>query len=273
MPRSSEPRTRVAPGTYTWFRQEIGRFMYQIAPTIFDAGPNPASWTATHREMAHQVIQQGEHETYHPQGYTWSFMNPVLAFSTATGQWKYEMPEDFAGVTDRKLLFTPNQSAYRSITKVDASEIRSRRTTSSVVTSFPQMFAEQAKPHDGQTQQRRELLVWPTPSGEYDIEGKYRVEPVYMSESRQHPYGGPAMQQVLLVAMKSVAEQQVFGEAGVNTEKLRERLQEAIGRDSHDHAPAVLGYNGNGPGNRGSRQSGRFQDLSGATYGNTNYGN
>ena len=275
MPRTSEPRTRVEPGTYDWFQQELGRYLAMHAREIFDAGPNPAGWTPPQKERVHQIIQQGEHEFYHTAAHNWTFLTPELVVDTANGQHEYEMPEDFGGVTASRLMFDREQSAYGDVIKVDPRAIRDNRSYETPVSSFPSLFAEEVKPHDGQSPQLWHLMLWPTPNGEYRLRGRYRVEPVYMSSDRQYPYGGPGFQQALLYAMRAAAERLYVGTIGVEAQAYVERLSEAIARDSRDHGPATLGYNGNSSAARSifeGRDHLRKNSHDTATYAGTNYG-
>ena len=272
--RASDPRSRVTVGTYDWFLQETARFLSRLDPKQFNFGASAASLRHSDKEVIHQFVQQGEHEFYHASGYDWLFLRPEYSLSLVADTEDYTADDDFGGILTPKLVYVPDDNTYACITKVTPQVIRARRSTNTSLSSFPQLFAEEAKTTDGTGIQNYSIMVWPTPDAAYTVKGQYRVEPVYMSASRQYPYGGAAVQQVLLQAIKAVAEQDVTGRFGVQTERYRERLAEAIARESRTHGPSVLGYNGNGSGNHsGLLRNGRyFENFSNATYAGTDYG-
>ena len=277
MPRRTEPRTRLEPGTYPWFRKELGRFLYRINPQEFDAGPNVAHWSPNHIEAAHSLIQQGEHQLYHTPGHDWTFLKPEFVLHLATGQFSYDMADDFDGVLSEKLMFDEEDNGYDDCIKVHPRVIRDRRSYQTDTNSFPNIFAEEATAASGHEHQQYRLLFWPTPSQAYTLRGQYRVRPVYMDENRIFPYGGPRIQQALLYSILMIAEQQHMGQIGDMGTLYQERLQEAVNNDGRTHGPKILGYNGNGPAHSprngyGMRDGLRFENFSNATYNGTDYG-
>lgn len=244
MPRS-ERNTRATIGTYDWYQQELGRYLYTIRPGVFPGGPDIANWSAADREAVFQMIQMGEAEFYHNAAHEWSFFRPEFTLTTVADTEDYTMDADFAGIVGGDLEFDQTDSAIGSVVKVDPSAIRDRRSVRTVDSGYPTMYAQEVIEHTGTAEQRYQLLFWPNPDAVYTLRGQAIIEPTYMSESRQYPYGGTATQQVLLLAMKMVAARDYKADPRIAIESYQERLLTAVQQDAHRNAPHLIGYNGN----------------------------
>ena len=191
--------------------------------------------------------QQGSHQ--------WSFLRPVTVMSLTSTVSDYDTPGDFGGI-DGELTYPPS-TATRAVVIVSESAIRTLRQRSPQ-TGNPTHAAVRPKSTDGSVVQGFEIIFWPTPNADVQLNYKYYISPQALTNENPYPYGGSAHSETILESCLSIAEQRLNDEKGIHWEKFLERLSASIKYDRKTSGPDFLGYNADNSDGNGYSKNDRF---------------
>jgi hypothetical protein len=211
-------------------------------------GPNPALWSATQAQQVKMVIETGLRKFYNPPTapgdrtpWNWSFLRPVHQFEFVSGQYIYDLPDDFA-MFSGPLVYAPGASAmYPSIDIISERQIMKRLQFNEASTR-PRLAAYRPKAPIPGMGTRFELLVWPTPDDSYEVTFRYQFNPGSLDEEIALPFGGQEHMQTVIEACLAAAEEST-GQPGIHTQLFMACLQASVARDKDRHAPDTLGQN------------------------------
>lgn len=159
---------------------------------------------------------------------------------TATGT--YAMPDNFGGVIEDIRFDSDNN--YSGLTERPEGDILRMRSTGSG-DGIPCVYAVRPKSSTGETGQRYELLVWPTPSSTYTLTIKYITLRDKLSSTYPYPLGSAVHAETILSAVMAEAEMEKFGEPGPHEIRFMKRLAASVAADKLIK-PKKFGYNGDG---------------------------
>lgn len=202
-------------------------------------------------ERLNAVIFNGLRKFYYPAmlsvelAHDWSFLLSSFEFKTQANVSDYTMPFDFGG-TVGQLHHEPADNIRTSITKVTPNRIIQQRQANVTIVNWPTMYAETAAHTGGRSSTRWQMMLWPTPAGEYNLKGRMRILPLAPNGAQIYLYGGPEHSQTIIEACLAEAEMKVDGQTGPHAMAFKECLLTSIYLDASMHGPELIGYNGNG---------------------------
>jgi hypothetical protein len=215
-------------------------------------GPHPSLWTARQSQEVDLVLDRGLRKFYSPPvlpgerfAWDWSFLKPVHTLHTVATVDTYDLPEDLASV-EGPLTHAPTAAAlYPTIPLVGESQIRYRQQQSTA-TGRPCYAATRAKNPTPAGGARWELLLWPTPDGDYPLTFLYHVNPSGMPDDACLPHGGPAHAETVIESCLCAAEDHRGVKNGTHGQLFLQNAIRSVARDRKDTAPASLGPNRDG---------------------------
>jgi len=205
-------------------------------------GTPPHRWDARVAIDVESAIRKGIESVVHVGVHQWSWLRPTCRLTTADGQRYYTLPLDFEQFLN-DLYFDGENYQYPSITQLPAGRLQQMHSEYSN-TGVPTNYALGVLSHDGTTQQHQQLVLHPTPDGEYALVGPYQVGPI-RSLSTARPYfpGGPENRELFVAAILAQVEAKFLDGKGDKFESFQMALQSAIARD-HRRQPRNLGQMG-----------------------------
>lgn len=194
------------------------------------------------------IVQSGLRKFYYPPsppapngGYEWRFLKPTVTMEFSAAD--TEMPSTFGFIMGDIVIST---SGFISrVDLVSEAVIRSRRSVSAM-TGTPRLAALRPKANDGTTEQRYELLLWPTPDTTHSLTFQQQMVPNKLSAAAPYPLGPVMHSETILEACLAVAETRTDDEKGLHNAEFVERLTASITFDQRSLGPRIYGYNGNG---------------------------
>lgn len=247
-----EPLTDTLSVTKSYLKRLIARELGFV--------PHEGAWDHRQAERVRLALETGLRKFYSPQvlpgekyPWQWSFLKPLLSVSTAAGKSVYELPDDLA-ILDGHLTYAPGAAVlYQSVELIAEHQIRhfmQRQSTS----SRPRFAAVRPKPPDPSGRMQYELLLWPTPDGEYHLTGRYKLNPAALKDDQALPLGGQPHAQTVIEACLSAAEEQdgprvtvaktgLNGKVWLHSERFLECLIASVGHDRQASSSKTLGYN------------------------------
>jgi hypothetical protein len=237
---------------YSLVRSEIASFI----------GAPEDRWDSRTAIDVESAIRKGiESVVHNAMSHQWSWMRPTHRFQTADGQRRYTLPLDFEQFIDA-IYFDGEEYCYDPITQLPASRLMQLHGEYNS-TGVPTRFALEPLAHDGTVQQRQQLVLDPTPDGEYTLLGPYQVGPI-RSLSTERPWfpGGPEFRELFVAACLAAAESKFLDQQATDKQTLfQAALAAAIGRD-YRKQPRNLGYMGR----RHGRSRDEYRHKLGTTY-------
>lgn len=171
--------------------------------------------------------------------HVWTFLESTTTLTTTSGTYNYTLPEDFGSFIDVQ-LYWPLNSGFAPVYRVSDTEIlRKRQWTDQ--TGKPLQFGLRWMNQTAGSQQRQELIMWPTPDGAYVFTYKYAVLIGKLSESNPYPLGGPRIAQLLIEACKAIGETKKNGGRGDQWKLFISRLRSAIMLDKGTNTSRTVG--------------------------------
>lgn len=232
--------------TRTDLKRYLGRFL--------QASQTAADWSGTTIETdVDDFIESGERNFYHHSMilpgetsiHTWSFLNITPKLGIVSGQWEYDLPEDFGGFVESYLSFGNDEDASHQIQLVGPDEIYRYRSLSQVASeSYPQLAAVNNIPSDLDRPPRQSLMLWPTPSTARLIVTPYVYNPGGITDTVPYHLGGQPHSETLLASCLASAELLNNDEQGVHKAQFMEKLAASILLDRKLSTPKSFGYNG-----------------------------
>ena len=211
-------------------------------------GPHPSGWSHKQLREVELAVETGLRKFSSPPvlpgeryAHDWSFLRPLATLHTASGQYLYDLPRDFA-MLHGPLTFAPGASAiYPSLQLVGEHQIRSRLQRSEA-TCRPEMAAVVMKSADSAVGTLYELYLWPVPNDDYEIQFRYSINPEALADDAALPLGGQPHVQTIIEACLSSADEQSSG-ASNHTAMYLERIVASVSHDRSVCSPDTLGYN------------------------------
>lgn len=223
-------------GSYQWLLREVGRTL--------GVGPNPQSYAHDQLRRVDSIVQSGVMQFYFcppmqqdnldgdseevrdnrlRQPHTWSFLNQLGTFELQPGVSLYELPEDFAGVNG-DLILTNGKGRIPVVAETHLRQI----AASDASTGDPQYAAVRPKTTKGQSHQRWEVLLYPTPTDIVSVNYRYTVAQSDLSEENPFPLGGIAHAETALASCLAVAEDRESPDSTKSRQLFSQRLAASI---------------------------------------------
>lgn len=192
-----------------------------------------------------QAIKTGLRRVYWPHlvlgegsAHEWSWMRPVMTFSTVADFEAYQLPSDFGGI-EGDITFAEGQ-AYRLI-RIRGENFIRQLQQNNIGTGIPK-YAATRPLKSGFGGQRYELILWPTPNGVYDLTFRYNINPNALASTNDYPLGGPALAETILQSCRAAADQVFNDNVGAEHSLFIEQLKVSVSLDRRMLAPERLGY-------------------------------
>ena len=220
---------------YDLIREEIASFL----------GTPQSRWDSRTKIDVESAIRRGiEAVVHNAQGHQWSWMRPVYRFQTADDQRKYTLPLDFEQFIDSAIYFDGEEYCYPEITQLPAGRL-AQLYNEYDNTGVPTNYALEVMAHDGTTEQQQQLVLHPTPDGEYTLLGTYQVGPIRsLNTARPWFPGGPENRELFIAACLAATESKFLDAQATDKQvQFEAALAGAIGRD-YRRQPRNLGYMG-----------------------------
>jgi len=212
---------------YDLVRQEIASFL----------GTPESSWDNRTAFDVESSIRRGiEAVVHNVHSHQWSWMRPAYRFSTADGQRAYTLPLDFEQFID-DIYFDGENYRYPSIKQLPSGRL-SQMYSEYSSTGVPSNYALEAASHDGTSQQHQQVILHPTPDGEYALVGPYQVGPIRtLSAARPWFPGGPENRELFIASCLAAAESKFMDQPATDKRDMFDMaLTGAIGRDYRKQA-------------------------------------
>jgi len=153
------------------------------------------------------------------------------------------MPDDFAGILgDLTFAASVASPSIRIISELQIRQMRQYGTGSGI----PQFAAIVPIAETGDSGQRFQLQLYPTPAAVYTLTYRYTSLPYALTSTLLYPLGGMNHIEGILASCLAVAERTKNDEQGVQYAYFMKTLEANIARDAAMSTPDTLGYNGDG---------------------------
>jgi hypothetical protein len=212
---------------YELVRKEIAQFI----------GSPEVTWDSRTSFDVDSAIRKGiESVVHNVHSHQWTWMRPTYRFQTADGQRRYTLPLDFEQFIG-DIYFDGDEYGYASLTQLPSGRV-AQLYNEYDNTGVPEHFATEVIAHDGTTQQHQQLVIHPTPDGEYSLVGPYQVGPIRsLSTSRPWFPGGPENRELFIAACLAMAESKFLDNQLTDKQgQFQTSLIAAIGRDHRKQA-------------------------------------
>lgn len=234
-------------GSYQWLLREVGRSL--------GIGPNPQSYTHDQQRRVDSIVQSGVMQFYFcpplqadsdddnseesrdnrlRQPHIWSFLNQKSMFLLEAGKSTYELPADFSGVNG-DLTLTNGKSRIPVVAETHLRQI----AVSDAATGDPQYAAVRPKTTKGQSHQRWEVLLYPTPDASVSVEYRYTVAAADLGDDNPFPLGGVAHAETVLASCLAVAEDRESPDSTKARQLFNQRLAASIHVDKRVGKPSA----------------------------------
>ena len=203
----------ILPGTSIWpiesapedlslnrsglFRR-IGHAMYEK--------PNKGSWTHDEKSKIEQVVMDGLRRFYYPmvlpnerEMHRWSFLYPKSVFNCVSGQYAYDLPEDFGALMGPMHYAPGTATLYPHVEEVAESQLEQLRQGGDHA-GRSRYFAIRPKMNGEIRGTRYEIVLYPVPDQSYTLHYRYETNPKFIVEESEFPLGGQSHAQTLLEA-------------------------------------------------------------------------
>lgn len=193
-----------------------------------------ASFTSAQAADVNAAINSGLRRFYgeHP----WRFLRPTMTIELSEDATEVDLPMDFGG-TSGDLTFT-DQVGSSSIPIVGEQIIRRLRQTS--MAGRPQCVAIRPKDRVGEDPQTWELMIYPTPDQDYDVEITYRIQAAALvTTDAEYPYGGMDHAETLRWACRAAFDSEILGQIGVAEARYQQELAKSVQKDSRMAAESL----------------------------------
>lgn len=247
-------------------RQYLGR----LVGRELGYGPNRHTWTHQQGEMVKECLKQGLRRFYSPPvvpgeryPHSWSFLQPLGTLTTVSGQDVVQMPAGFT-MLDGDMTYSEDQSVGLSYVKFVGEEmVRKNQSRLDSLTGHPQMVAIRKSNAVSAGPNQYEAVLWPTPNAVYELEYRYRIDPVMlvMSGDGSVPGGGQVHHQALIESCLLSCDEMMKRDSRQRAERFRELLYASVGFDRQMSTPANLGYNGDRSDRRQSSDYREFESY------------
>lgn len=214
-------------------------------------GRDPDLWDDDQAARIESTVKAGLRRFYWPTfppgqpAHDWNFLRPLGSLTTVSDQDDYDLPDDFGGLAGE--LTYSAQDGWISVAVCGEGQIRALRQRGTT-SGLPQFAAIRPNKSAGAGGQRWQLLLWPTPAGDYGLAFPYNLLPDALTTARPWPYGGAVHAETLLASCLAVYEERYDDTPGVHAGAFARLLMVSVEYDRRILTPASLGYNGAGGG-------------------------
>lgn len=223
-------------------------YLMRLVGRELGLGADPRLWDFTQRQKVETVLQAGLRKFYNPpilpgrvESHDWTFLRPVRTLTTAEDDYDYDLPVDFVCL-EGPLTYAPTESVIFQPIKVLGEHQLRLKIRDANLSGRPTVVAERVKDtHDGRT--RHELLCYPVPDDEYEIQYRSRINPGMLVDDASVPAGGQEHAQTLIESCLAAAEEFDGNAEGPHQKRFREYLAASVARDRRSGAPQSLGQN------------------------------
>ena len=153
----------------------------------------------------------------------------------------YILPENFSGI-EGDLTYQPSVSSDTVIV-VSESKIRSLRQQTPK-DGNPVYAGIRALSTDGTSLQKHEIMFWPRPDSDLELEYKYYLLPQALTVDNPYPYGAKTHGETILQSCLAIAEQRLDDKADIHWQRFMERLAASIQYEQRTSRYQIIGYNG-----------------------------
>ena len=211
--------------------------------------PTASSMTSAQLAIATDRLNDALRRFYEPdilpgerEKHQWSFLMPTARFQFVENQFNVDLPIDFSMLNGPITYARGEDTVYPPIAIVGPQEIYKRQQQDDSA-GRPQLAAVQVKAVDPVAGTRHELVLYPTPDDDYEVNLSYKVNPYSLDFDTALPLGGQAHVQTIIAAC--LAECAAFDELNDGQDEARfiERLRSSISHDRRVFAPETLGIN------------------------------
>ena len=206
-------------------------------------GTPELNWDDNTSADVESAIRKGiEAVVHNAVSHQWSWMRPTYRLKTAEGQRRYTLPSDFEQFIG-DIYFDGQEYGHSSITQLPSGRL-DQVFGEYESNGVPTNYALEVPAHDGMTEQQYQLVLHPTPDGEYSLVGPYQVGPIRsLSSTRPWFPGGPEQKELFIASCLAATEAKFLDMKGEKYETFQMLLTAAIGRD-YRKAPRNLGQLG-----------------------------
>jgi len=155
---------------------------------------------------------------------------------TIQAEYKQDLPSDFSELHTDLII----RGWYTHLMEVPFNDMLQFRQNS--VISTPYYASIVPKSTDGTTEQRYEIWVYPTPSDDFILDFRYRVNPHEIDSTDTEPYGGTEYGDAILYSCLAEAELSLEYKIGDLNRAYQQKLGTAIQRDGRKKPMIIKKY-------------------------------
>lgn len=215
-------------------RRELGTFL--------GWGRDPTAWTSTQITDGDDVIARGLRMFYFPSvgegqqipHYEWSFLRVTGSITLATGDYDYDLTDDFSGTIMPDSVTWASGTELRPLQLVSEATIRKHKAHNSTG-GTPKYIAVRPKTFVAANGLRWEAIVYPTPTAANNAAAltyRYVTLPGTLTNTNIYPMGGAQHSETILAACMAAAEQKQDDDpAGPFYQRFQMTLQNSIRAD------------------------------------------
>jgi hypothetical protein len=172
--------------------------------------------------------------------YVWSFRHKFTQLETKSGQWVYEMPDDYGYLVNGLTLIEGEN--YPNPEPRSAQQIYAMRTAQTNTTGYVRYYGVKAGDYSPELGQVYEWVVWPEPDAVYNYYFTYVLTPPKLANDTDMFIGDVLASECIQEIAMAVAEQQEDDVIGIHTQNSITLLNQMIAEDKK-RAPQNLGLN------------------------------
>lgn len=172
----------------------------------------------------------------------WSFLFSTQRFSLGSGVWRYSLPADFA-MLNGPLTYARGEDTCYPPLELTAPEIVHRKQQQNDSSGVPKIAALETAMNQQGLGTRHELIVYPTPDGDYGLNLPYKINPYSLDADAELPLGGQAHVQTIIAACLAAAADFDEYEGDKYERRFMDHLRSSISHDRKLSAPQSLGIN------------------------------
>ena len=231
----AEPTLSVTLGE---IRREVSRFL--------SFGREYDALTITQQEDVDSIIRRGLRQFYQPpavngKAHQWTFLRPTGSMTTVPEQEAYPLPDDFGAMMGSRVTYTERRYidgprivsdyAYRQHVEESARRL-----------GFPDYATIRVRPSTISSGPiRYDLLFFPVPDGEFQMEYQYQVVQDAVTANLDHVAGGAMHGETILASCLAIAEEYVVDPIAKYRELFRERLVTSVSLDRSSRGDGIIG--------------------------------
>jgi len=198
-------------------------------------GSDSTAWTDDQKAEMDRYVQSGVRQFYYPpavgnisSGREWSFLMPRASLTTTIDQDSDDLPATLSRVNGD--MYFSEGPHLRSVPLIGQGRLLALRQKNADK-ARPKCAAVAHKGSTGSDGQRLEILWWPTPDAEYELDYQYEAYAGKLTEANPYPLGGMKYAELIIESCLSVAEQRANDERGAHYERFIELLAASVEQD------------------------------------------